>query len=167
MNLAGIAHIQLTVSDFERSRPFYKALCEHFEMHCQYDAPSTESERATLYYIGGKTGLLIRPANPEHAGERFHQYKPGLHHLCFRARSREDIDAFHAFFNATLAPLGGTLVQPPQEGPWASGYYSILFEDPDRMRLEINYVPGKGNLSEGVALPVRTRVSGGVPEQEE
>lgn len=165
MNLAGIAHIQLTVSDFVRSRPFYRALCEHFEMHCQYDAPGTETERATLYYIGGKTGLLIRPANPELASERFHQYKPGLHHVCFRARSREDIDGFYAFFKGTLAGLGGNLVQAPQEGPWASGYYSILFEDPDGMRLEINYVPGKGNLAEGVELPVRQRVGGGVPEQ--
>lgn len=165
MNLAGIAHIQLTVSDFARSRPFYSALCEHLEMHCQYDVPGTDTERATLYYIGGKTGLCIRPANPEHAGERFHQYKPGLHHLCFRARSRQDIDGFHAFFNATLAALGGKLVQAPQEGPWASGYYSILFEDPDGIRLEINYVPGKGNLTEGVELPLRERARGGAPEQ--
>src|SRR5262245_53857222 len=125
MKLAGIAHIQLTVRDFPRSRLFYRALCEYFEMHCQYDAPASEGERATLYYIGGKTGLAIRPVNPEYASARFHQYQPGLHHLCFRARSREDIDAFHGFFQDTLAALGGTLVQPPQEGAWAPGYYSI------------------------------------------
>jgi catechol 2,3-dioxygenase-like lactoylglutathione lyase family enzyme len=166
MNLAGIAHIQLSVTDFARSREFYRALCEHFEMHCQYDAPGNETERGILYYIGGKTGLLIRPVNPEHAQARHHQYQPGLHHLCFRARSREDIDGFHAFFARTLAGLGGKLVQPPQEGPWAPGYYSILFEDPDGIRLEINHVPGKGNLAEGVTLPIRERVPGGVPEQE-
>ncbi len=166
MNLAGIAHIQLSVTDFARSRPFYRALCEHFEMQCQYDAPGTDGERAVLYYIGGKTGLLIRPVNPEHTTARFHQYKPGLHHLCFRARSREDIDGFHAFFESTLAPLGGTLVQAPQEGAWAPGYYSILFEDPDGIRLEINHVPGKGNFADGVTLPIRARVPGGVPEQE-
>ena len=165
MKLAGIAHIQLSVSDFARSRAFYRALCEHFEMHCQYDSAGGGGERATLYYIGGKTGLAIRPVNPEHTGERFHQYKPGLHHLCFRARSREDIDAFHAFYTSTLAPLGGTLVQPPQDGPWAPGYYSILFEDPDGIRLEVNYVPGKGNLAEDITLPVREAMPGGVPEQ--
>ena len=166
MNLAGIAHIQLSVTDFARSREFYRALCEHFEMHCQYDAPGSETERAALYYIGGKTGLLIRPVNPEHAEARYHQYRPGLHHFCFRARSREDIDGFHAFFERTLEGLGGKLVQPPQAGPWAPGYYSILFEDPDGIRLEINHVPGKGNLAEGVTLPIRERVPGGAPEQE-
>ncbi|WP_438016841.1 VOC family protein [Sorangium sp. So ce315] len=166
MNLAGIAHIQLSVTDFPRSRAFYRALCEHFEMQCQYDDPGGEGERPMLYYIGGKTGVLIRPVNPEYADARFHQYKPGLHHVCFRARSREDIDAFHAFFESTLAALGGKLVQPPQEGAWAAGYYSIVFEDPDGIRLEINHVPGKGNLAEGVTLPLPARVPGGVPEQE-
>jgi len=166
MRLAGIAHIQLSVSDFARSRLFYKALCEYFEMTCQYDAPDGHDGRPTLYFIGGKTGLAIRPASPEHRDTPFHQYRPGLHHLCFRARSREDIDAFQEFFEQTLAPLGGKLVQPAQQGPWAEGYYSIVFEDPDRIRLEINYVPGKGNLAEGITLPLTSRAAGGVPEQE-
>ncbi|WP_437644056.1 VOC family protein [Sorangium sp. So ce362] len=167
MNLAGIADIQLSVTDFPRSRAFYRALCEHFEMQCQYDDPGSENERPMLYYIGGKTGVLIRPVNPEHAGARFHQYKPGLHHLCFRARSRVDIDAFHAFFAGTLAALGGKLVHAPEEGAWASGYYSILFEDPDGIRLEINHVPGKGNLAEGVQLPLADRTSKRVPQSED
>jgi catechol 2,3-dioxygenase-like lactoylglutathione lyase family enzyme len=157
MNLAGIAHVQLSVTDFPRSAAFYRALCEHFEMTCMYDAPGDASERGILYFIGGKTGLLIRPVSPEHAGERFHQHKPGLHHLCFRARNREDIDAFAGFFERTLAGLGGKLVHAPEDGPWAPGYYSILFEDPDGIRLEINFVPGKGNLADGIELPKRAR----------
>lgn len=165
MQLAGIAHIQLSVRDFARSRAFYSALCDYFEMVCQYDFPGSDTERGILYYIGGKTGLAIRPVNPEHANARFHQYQPGLHHLCFRARSREDIDAFHTFFQATLTALGGTLVQAPQDGPWAPGYYSILFEDPDGIRLEINFVPGQGNLAAGVPMPKPERASGGAPEQ--
>ena len=36
----------------------------------------------------------------------------------------------------------------PEEGPWAPGYYSTLFEDPDGIRIEANFVPGKGNLRE-------------------
>jgi len=37
-------------------------------------------------------------------------------------------------------------VHPVEEGPWAPGYYSILFEDPDGVRVEVNHVPGKGHL---------------------
>ncbi len=29
---------------------------------------------------------------------------------------------------------------------YAHGYYSVLFEDRDGIRIEVNYVPGKGHL---------------------
>jgi catechol 2,3-dioxygenase-like lactoylglutathione lyase family enzyme len=32
------------------------------------------------------------------------------------------------------------------------GYYSVLFEDPDGMRLEISHVPGKGLLAPGTQI---------------
>ena len=31
---------------------------------------------------------------------------------------------------------------------YAPGYYSILFEDPDGIRIEINHVPSRGLLTE-------------------
>jgi hypothetical protein len=37
-------------------------------------------------------------------------------------------------------------VHAPREDAWAPGYYSVLFEDPDGIRLEANFVPGRGNL---------------------
>ena len=42
--------------------------------------------------------------------------------------------------------MGAIIVHGPQEGVWAPGYYSVLFEDPDGIRLEVNFVPGKGLL---------------------
>ena len=67
------------------------------------------------------------------------QRRVGLHHLCFRARTREDIDAaYHS-----LREFGAKIVHPPEEGSWAPGYYSVLFEDPDGIRLEMNFVPVK------------------------
>jgi catechol 2,3-dioxygenase-like lactoylglutathione lyase family enzyme len=68
----------------------------------------------------------------------------GLHHLCFRARTREDVDLLHA----KLLEWGARIVHPPEEGAWAPGYYSVLFEDPDGIRLELNFVPGKGLLAD-------------------
>ena len=60
--------------------------------------------------------------------------------MCFRVRSREDIDEAYAF----VKTLGVPIIHAPQEDSWAPGYYSILFEDPDGVRLELNFVPGKG-----------------------
>ena len=78
-------------------------------------------------------------------GERFVQQRVGLHHLCLRARSREDVDRCAA----RLKEMNATIVRGPMEGPWAPGYYYVLFEDPDGIRLEVNFVPGAGLLAEG------------------
>jgi len=83
-------------------------------------------------------------AHDEFAGERFRQFRVGLHHLCFRARERGDVDAIHDH----LVERGATIVHPPEDGPWAPGYYSVLFEDPDGIRLEVNHVPCKGLLAD-------------------
>lgn len=60
--------------------------------------------------------------------------------------SKEAIDEFYEFLKRDLVPLGATIVHGPEEGGWAPGYFSVLFEDPDGIRLEVNYVPGKGLL---------------------
>ena len=38
------------------------------------------------------------------------------------------------------------------DGPWAPGYYSVLFEDPDGIRVEVNHIPGKGHFGAGGRL---------------
>ena len=39
-------------------------------------------------------------------------------------------------------------MRAPEEGQWAPGYYSVLFEDPCGTRIEVNYIPGKGLLAD-------------------
>ena len=133
----GIAHIFLTVGDFEAARGFYRELLPFLGLTCVMD------NEQVYYCVGGRTGFGIE-RSPTHAGERFDQTRVGLHHVCFRARSREDIEAAHAF----LVGIEAKIVHGPQEDRYAPGYYSILFEDPDGVRLEINHVPGRGLLTE-------------------
>jgi catechol 2,3-dioxygenase-like lactoylglutathione lyase family enzyme len=144
MEFNGIAHVYLTVRDFGRCLPFYEKLLAFFEMRCLVKTDSL------FYCVGSRTGIGIRAASPEHAHVAFDQNRAGLHHLCLRARSREDIDAIYAF----LLQIGASIVHPPREDDWAPGYYSVLFEDPEGLRLEANYVPGKGNLDPSVTLPL-------------
>lgn len=138
MEINGIAHLFVTASDFDRSREFYSKLLPFLGMKPVLDGDGF------YYCVGGRTAFGVRGPTPEHAGERFDQGRCGLHHLCFRARTREDVDTLHDF----VRELGATIVHPPEEGSWAPGYYSLLFEDPDGVRLEINFVPGKGLLAE-------------------
>ena len=138
MEISGIAHVFLTVNDFDKARAFYGEFLPFLGMKPVMDMPG-------MYYcVGGKTAVGVREATEEHRATRFDQWRSGLHHLCFRAKSREGVDETHAFVEG----LGATIVHAPEEGVWAPGYYSCLFEDPDGIRLEINYVPGKGLLGD-------------------
>lgn len=136
VEINGIAHVFLTVAAFEECRNFYREILTFMGM-----APVIDADQI-LYCVGGRTAVGIEPAGPQHQKDRFVQQRVGLHHLCFRARTREDVDRFHE----KLVSLGTKIVHPPEEGAWAPGYYSVLFEDPDGIRLEMNYVPGKGLL---------------------
>jgi len=128
----------LTVSDFESCLPFYEKMLGFLGLR-----PVIKGD-GMLYCVGGRTALGIMRADEAHRGERFVQFRVGLHHVCFRARERADVDSFHAFLRDEL---GATIVHPPEDGPFAPGYYSVLFEDPDGIRLEMNHVPGKGLLA--------------------
>ncbi len=139
MEINGVAHVFLTVGDFERSRAFYRKLLPFLGLKPVMDAAGT------YYCVGGRTGFGIRSASREHAGERFDQRRVGLHHVCFRVREREEVDEAHAF----AVSIGAATVHPPKEDDWAPGYYSVLIEDPDGVRLEFNHVPGQGLLAPG------------------
>lgn len=141
----GIAHIVINVTNMDVCRNFYKPLFEFLEMRLIYDTDDM------MYGVGSRTGLLVRAATAEFSNERYSQHRAGLHHFCFRARSREDIDALHEF----LLSIDATIVHGPESGSWAPGYYSVLFEDPEGIRIEANHVPGKGNLADGIELPLK------------
>jgi catechol 2,3-dioxygenase-like lactoylglutathione lyase family enzyme len=138
IEINGIAHTFVTSSDFERSRSFYRELLPFLGLKPVLDGDGF------YYCVGGRTAFGVRACEPGHEGQPFVQGRVGLHHICFRARERSDVDTAHEM----LIELGATIVHAPEDGSWAPGYYSILFEDPDGIRLEINHVPGKGLLKD-------------------
>jgi catechol 2,3-dioxygenase-like lactoylglutathione lyase family enzyme len=142
IDINGMAHVILTVSQFDRARAFYRKLLPEFGMKIVSDSDKF------LYGVGARTAIGIEPCDPALTGERFQQQRVGLHHLCLRARSREDVDRCAAL----LKEMDATIVRGPLEGSWAPGYYYVLFEDPDGIRLEVNYVPGAGLLAEGTGF---------------
>lgn len=138
----GIAHIILTVSHFEECQQFYKKLLPFLGLKLVFDG------KDMCYHVGARTAVGIQRCAPEHQDERFIQTRVGLHHFCFRARSTADIDQVYSL----LQEMDAKIVTPPEEGPWAPGYYSVLFEDPDGNRIEVNYVPGKGVLAKDASF---------------
>ena len=151
IEINGMAHVVLTVSNFPAARAFYGKLLPQFGM-----TPVFDGDRF-FYCVGGRTAIGIEPCAAEYQNERFVQQRVGLHHLCLRARSREDVDRCAA----AVRELGGTIIRGPEEGTWAPGYYSVLFEDPDGIRLEMCFVPGAGVLGSGVSFDPKEGYVGG------
>lgn len=132
MKFAGFGHIGLVVSNFAASKAFYDRVMRHLGMKSYTSGPLFHGWFADEY--------MFVIAHAAQAGDRFSQYRVGLHHLSFRATSREEVDAF----GAMLQEIGAKIVHPPEDGPFWTGYYSVLCEDPDGVRIEMNYIPQEG-----------------------
>jgi hypothetical protein len=127
MEINGVAHIFLTASNFERSREFYRKLLPFLGLK-----PVIDTE-TTYYCVGGRTAVGISAPSAEHAGAAFEQKRVGLHHLCFRARERADIDELHSFLkirtsSARRARINGrrAIIRFCSRTPTASGLRSIM-----------------------------------------
>jgi catechol 2,3-dioxygenase-like lactoylglutathione lyase family enzyme len=131
-DFAGFGHVALVVSDFEQCMRFYDRVLGHLGMR-----PYT---RGPLWggWWAGEHMFTIQHEAPR--DDRFSQRRVGLHHLSFRARSRQEVDSFAAM----LREIGATIVHPAEEGPFWPGYYSVLSEDPDGTRIEMNYIAEDG-----------------------
>ena len=135
----GVAHVVFRAARFEECIAFYDQLMPRLGLRAVHRTAEF------VYYIGGRTAVAIRKPDPELANHAHIENAPGIDHLCFRARSRDDIDELYPFVRS----LGAEMVRAPEEGPWAPGYYSLSFRDPEGIRLEVNHVPGKGVFAEG------------------
>src|SRR2546421_8443535 len=78
----GIAHVILTVSQWEKAHAFYSELLPFLGMTKVYDGNNF------LYHVGGRTAIGIQRCAPAHAAERLLPDRGCLHHVCLRARSR-------------------------------------------------------------------------------
>jgi catechol 2,3-dioxygenase-like lactoylglutathione lyase family enzyme len=101
--------------------------------------------------VNGIAHVFLTASNFERSREFYRKLLPFLglkpmidsDQVYYCARERADIDELHDF----LCSIGTTIIRAPREDGWAPGYYSLLFEDPDGIRLELNHVPGKGVLA--------------------
>jgi catechol 2,3-dioxygenase-like lactoylglutathione lyase family enzyme len=123
----GTVHVQLAIRNFEECAPFYAQLMTAFGLQTLFD------DERLKFWTGGRTSLAITRCPEEDHRNRFDQQCVELHHVCFHARSRADVDGVYELAQR----LGAKIIQPPQEGPWAPGYYAVSFEDPDGIRLEV------------------------------
>jgi glyoxylase I family protein len=89
----------------------------------------------TIHYLGGAGAALgLREAQRE---GRFDRYRAGVHHVAFRADSREQVEERHRW----ALERGVEIESPPKEYDYIPGYYAFFFYDPDGIKLEVVHVP--------------------------
>lgn len=128
-----INHIDLTVSDLSRSVAFYDRFLGSlgFVRSAEYAGvvPNwTLRSDAAVLSIGLHQARHRAPHDRD---------APGLHHLAFHARSREDVDAVFA----DAVAHGARILDAPAEYDYTPGYYAAFVADPDGLKLEVVHEP--------------------------
>ena len=129
-----IDHVDLVVSDLERSLEFYRGLLR--PLGYDRESPITGERGEPVVYLGHRDGdaIGLRTAQSEGPLDR---YALGVHHIALRARSRAVVDERAAW----LRSAGATIESGPAEYDYSPGYYAVFFYDPDGIKLEIVHQP--------------------------
>ncbi len=129
---SSLEHISLNVSDPKKSFPFYRDFFTYLGYKIIVD------EEDCLAVRGEGADFWFSSTDGEYISNGFHRKNTGLNHLAFSLPSKEDIDRFH---NEFLKPHNIlTLYGSPKLFPeYTHDYYAVFFEDPNRIKLEVNY----------------------------
>jgi len=133
-----IDHIQITVRDLATAIPFYDGFLPllGFSLESKAGATIEAHDFRVVEYQHPRLSFAITSPRTAFREDHVHRRKPGaLHHLAFRAGSRDEVDRLHE----ALKALGARIVTPPRLYPEykPSGYYAVFFKDPDGIKYEI------------------------------
>jgi glyoxylase I family protein len=127
VEIIGVDHIYLTVSDFARAEEFYDIVLSLMDFRKGDREIGGDQHR---HYFNKAVQISIRPAR----GDAQHDpYAPGLHHLCLQVATNGDVDKLAKL----LGDAGIAVSQPAFYPEYADDYYAIFFSDPDGIRLEV------------------------------
>src|ERR1700730_16430298 len=126
-DIIGIDHIYITVSDMLRSEKFYDCVMKVLGFR---KSNFTISGDPHAQYFNRHFGYVIRPAKSTRSHD---SYSPGLHHLCLRVDSVEDVKSA----SKKLRAAGIEASEATHHPEYAPDYWATFFTDPDGIRLEI------------------------------
>jgi glyoxylase I family protein len=130
MPARGIHHVDLAVTDVERSLAFYLGLLGPLGWVEEVRYPTYRGTEEVVYLRepASMTRLGLRPADAVVAMGAAHERC-----LAFEVDSREEVDAAH---ERCLAD-GAEIHHPPEPDNDIDGYYAFFVFDPDGMRTEV------------------------------
>lgn len=142
MPLARFSHLALNVSDLARSEAFYLRVLEPLGV------VGADGEAGRYRRLTNQADLVIVLAQAEvrFLDRGHHRKAPGLHHLALVVPEAEDLDMMQRHLHALGVPLLG---QGRYASDYRGGYHGLMFEDPDRITIEIASHDAHAYFSEG------------------
>lgn len=134
MRGTGVDHLDLVVSELDRSLGFYRGLLEPLGYTRAVEIVGERGER--VVYLDGQGVISVSLRQAQTPG-RHDRYRVGIHHLAFAAPSRQAVDERLEW----VREHGAEIESAPREYAYTPGYYAGFFYDPDGMKLEIVHVP--------------------------
>ncbi len=132
-----IDHIQITVKDLKVAEQFYDKFLPiiGFDIRNKVTAFIEEHDFHVIEYTHELLAFAITSPREAYKDDTVHRRKPGaLHHLAFKASSREEVD--NAYLQ--LVKIGATIAIEPQLHPeYSPTYYAVYFKDMENIKYEI------------------------------
>lgn len=139
----GIDHLDLVVTNLERSLAFYKGLLLPLGYVRESPIEGERGERVVyLGRVGGMGSISLREAQSGAHEVPYDRYAVGIHHIAIAASSRAVVDHVAAYVRGA----GGEIESGPQEYAYTPGYYAVFLHDPDGLKLEVVHRPSERDL---------------------
>jgi catechol 2,3-dioxygenase-like lactoylglutathione lyase family enzyme len=131
--ITGLHHLDLAVSDPQRSLSFYLDLLGPLGAEEAFRYPTYRGSEEVVYLRLGDQYLGLRPAD----GGEHRYYEVGIEHLAVFVDHREEVDQSYT----RSLELGARVHFPPQEDRDEPGYWAFFVFDPDGFRVEVAHWP--------------------------
>ncbi len=146
--MEAIDHLDLVVSDLQRSLDFYTGLLRPLGYVQTGEIEGERGERVVyLMRVGGYGALSVRERQSDAHEVPYDRYGIGLHHIAFSATNRAAVDGRAEW----LRRIGAEIESGPEEYRYSPGYYAVFFRDPDGIKIEIVHRPRDRDLVKRVA----------------
>lgn len=128
--MSAFSHIQLNVLELERSCRFYLDVLKPIGFR------EADSKIGRFVRITNNTDavIVLCPVEERFRHLSYHRKAVGLGHLAISVPSRTEVDIMEAHLRSLDIPILG---EGKLETNYRKGYYSLFFEDHDRILLEI------------------------------
>jgi len=139
----GIHHVDLVVTDVERSKRFYSELLRRLGWSGVLELRGERGE--TISYLQAQdTWIGLRQKQSDAHGVPYDRYAVGVHHVAFEASSREIVDRCWEWVQGQDVETESA----PKEFPnYVERYYAAFFYDPDGIKLEVVHEPTRAPIT--------------------